>query len=344
VLLHGYMATSVMWAPNIAEFSRDHRVYALDVMGQPSKSVPEEPIRDVADYVEWLTATLDGLGLHRVSLLGMSFGGWVALTYAVAAPARVQKLVLLSPGGLLPMVKQFSLRGMLMTFIPTRFTVNSFMRWAGFSDRAGEHDARPVLDLMYLGVKHFRMPQETLRLAANAANPLSDDELTSMHMPVLLLMGDRHARGAVSDERLTVKALEVFIGTRPVLGYFTITFTISWGGTLVAVGGSGGMQGTTPASDPRFAYALIAMLVGPSVTGILLTALVHGRAGLREFRSRLLIWRVGASWYAVALLTAPAVMTATLLALSSFSPAYLPGLFISDEKASLLLISLAVGL
>jgi pimeloyl-ACP methyl ester carboxylesterase len=89
------------------------------------------------------------------------------------------------------MVKQFSLRGMLMTFITTRFTVNSFMRWAGFSDRAGEHDARPVLDLMYLGVKHFRMPHETLRVAANAANPLSDDELTSMHMPVLLLMGDR---------------------------------------------------------------------------------------------------------------------------------------------------------
>jgi alpha-beta hydrolase superfamily lysophospholipase len=41
VLLHGYMATSVMWAPNIADFRvRDYRVYATDVMGQPSKSVP----------------------------------------------------------------------------------------------------------------------------------------------------------------------------------------------------------------------------------------------------------------------------------------------------------------
>jgi pimeloyl-ACP methyl ester carboxylesterase len=191
VLLHGYMATSVMWAPNIADLSKDHRVYAVDVMGQPSKSIPEDPIRDVQDYVTWLTATLDGLGLHRVSLLGMSFGGWLALTYAVAAPERVQTLVLLSPGGLLSMVRQFSLRGMLMVFIPTRFTVSSFMRWAGFSDRAGEHDARPVLDLMYLGVKHFRMPQETLRVAANAANPLSNDELRRMRMPVLLLMGDR---------------------------------------------------------------------------------------------------------------------------------------------------------
>ena len=36
VLLHGYMATSVMWGPNIADFSKDFRVYAIDVMGQPS--------------------------------------------------------------------------------------------------------------------------------------------------------------------------------------------------------------------------------------------------------------------------------------------------------------------
>jgi hypothetical protein len=75
VLLHGYMATSVMWAPNIADFSQDYRVYAIDVMGQPSKSMSDEPIGDAADYVAWLTATRDGLNLGRVSLLGMSFGG-----------------------------------------------------------------------------------------------------------------------------------------------------------------------------------------------------------------------------------------------------------------------------
>ena len=64
VLLHGYMATSVMWAPNVADFSRDYRVYAIDIMGQPSKSVPGDPIRDANDYVAWLTATLDGLDLR----------------------------------------------------------------------------------------------------------------------------------------------------------------------------------------------------------------------------------------------------------------------------------------
>jgi hypothetical protein len=84
------------------------------------------------------------------------------------------------------------------------------------------------------------------------------------------------------------------------------------------------MRGTTPTSDARFAYALIAMLAGPSLAGILLTALVYGRRGLREFLSRPLTWRLASIRYAVALLIAPVVMTTTLLALSSASRAFRP--------------------
>ena len=187
VLLHGYMASSIMWSPNMVDFSQDYRVYAIDIMGQPSKSIPGEPIRDAADYVAWLTATFDGLHVERIALVGMSFGGWLALTYAVAAPERVHKLALLSAGGFLPIAREFSLRGMLMVFFPTRFTVNSFMRWAGFTNAPGQTDAQPVLNVMYLGAKHFRMPPDTLRVAAN---PLSDDQLRTLRVPVLFLMGD----------------------------------------------------------------------------------------------------------------------------------------------------------
>ena len=43
---------------------------------------------------------------------------------------------------------------------------------------------------MYLGTKHFRMPRDTMRVNRDAANALADDELRSLHMPVLLLFGD----------------------------------------------------------------------------------------------------------------------------------------------------------
>ena len=214
VLLHGYWATLTMWTPNISEFSRDYRVYAIDVMGQPSKSIPDEPIRNAADYVSWLTAVLDALHLGGISLAGMSFGGWLALNYAAAAPERVQRLVLLSPAAsVLAIVKQFALRGTLMMLLPTRFTVNAFMRWLGFKDDPDDFIARDtmtrVIDLMYLGLKHFRFPRETSRIMPTV---FSDSSLRAMQVPTLLLMGDHEviydSANALSRARRLIPDLE----------------------------------------------------------------------------------------------------------------------------------------
>jgi pimeloyl-ACP methyl ester carboxylesterase len=188
VLLHGYMATSTMWSANIADLSKDHRVYAIDVMGQPGKSIPGEPIRNEADYAAWLTGVLDGLRLDRIFLAGMSYGGWLALNYAIATPERVQKLVLLSPGGgFVPMTRQFSLRGLAMMWCPTRVTVNAFMRWLGLTDRRGDTETTLVVDLMYLGLKHFRVPPETLRVMPVL---FPEAQLRAMRVPTLLLVGE----------------------------------------------------------------------------------------------------------------------------------------------------------
>jgi len=137
--------------------------------------------------VAWLTATLDALRLDRVNLLGMSFGGWLALTYASAAPERVASLALLSPGGVLPLSKQLSLRGLLAVLVPTRFTVRALMRWLGFARAPRQTDDWRVVELMHLGMKHFRIPPEPLRVDTT---PLSDDALRALRVPVLLLIGE----------------------------------------------------------------------------------------------------------------------------------------------------------
>ena len=134
-----------------------------------------------------------------------------------------------------------------------------------------------------------------------------------------------------------------FIKRHPVLTYFIVTLTISWGGFL-QVGGPGLLAGTSWQTDPRFMAAVSAMLAGPPVAGLLLTVLVSGTAGLRELLSRLLKWRAGGRWYAVALLTAPIIETTVLLALSRVSPIFLPAVVTSDDKAALLLSGIAVGL
>ncbi len=138
--------------------------------------------------------------------------------------------------------------------------------------------------------------------------------------------------------------IRAFALRRPAVTYFVLTFAISWGGVLLVIGGSGEISNPTPTNDPRFAYALLAMLAGPSVAGVLLTGLVDGRTGLRRLLFRMAKWRAGARWYAVALLTAPLLMTATLYTLSLTSPVFLPGILTTGDKVTVLLAGLAVGL
>ena len=132
----------------------------IDVMGQPSKSIPDEPIRNAADYVAWLTATLDALHLDRVSLVGMSFGGWLALNLrrrrtasgfrslccCLPAEAAADGQTV-QPARDADGVASDTLHGELVHAL------------AGIHGSPGETDARPVLELMYLGLKHFRVPR-----------------------------------------------------------------------------------------------------------------------------------------------------------------------------------------
>jgi uncharacterized protein len=142
-----------------------------------------------------------------------------------------------------------------------------------------------------------------------------------------------------------VTTIKAFIKGHPLLSYFALAFAISWGAILLAVGlGPGGFSATPQQFKMAMPYAVPTMLLGPSVAGILMTGLLYGRAGFRELGSRLRRWRVGARWWAAALLIAPLVFAVVFLGLSLISPEFLPRIFITDDKVSLVLMGIAIGL
>lgn len=125
----------------------------------------------------------------------------------------------------------------------------------------------------------------------------------------------------------------------PVLSYYALTFAISWGAVLVMIGHTG-MPTTKDQMEAVLPVAIVALLLGPSTSGLLMLGLVDGKAGFRELRSRMFRWRVGARWYAIALLLAPLIILAVLMTLSVFSPVYLPGVFTRDDKTARLIMGL----
>src|SRR5918995_1105998 len=140
-----------------------------------------------------------------------------------------------------------------------------------------------------------------------------------------------------------MKTIKAFLNSHPLLSYFALTFAITWSLFVFAVG-PGGIPATKEEFTTLPLLAILAVLVGPSVSGILLTGLLYGREGYRDLFARMRRWRVGARWYAVALLTAPLVFTVVLIPLSLISPVFLPGIFASEAKVSLVLMSIVVGL
>ena len=98
-------------------------------------------------------------------------------------------------------------------------------------------------------------------------------------------MGIRLSSNVSPPEEDIMSTIIAFIRRHPVPAYYVLVFAISLGGCLMAMG-PGGILGITPISGAQLPFVYLASLTGPGLAGILLTGLVHGRAGLRDFRSR----------------------------------------------------------
>lgn len=93
VLLHAGVADRRMWEGLRAPLSTAHTVVTPDLRGFGESQIGSDGYSHVAD----VRAVLDHLGIDRVSVVGASFGGLVAMQFATAHPDRVDRLVLAAP-------------------------------------------------------------------------------------------------------------------------------------------------------------------------------------------------------------------------------------------------------
>ena len=93
ILLHGNGLSHGMWKYNTGPLSRHFRVVAPDLPGFGDSDKPDAPY-GVEYYVAFLASFMDALKIEKATLVGHSFLGVVAATFAVRFPHRVAKLVL----------------------------------------------------------------------------------------------------------------------------------------------------------------------------------------------------------------------------------------------------------
>jgi pimeloyl-ACP methyl ester carboxylesterase len=99
ILLHSLAATATVWRPNVEALSRHHRCYAVDIIGQCGKSIAIRRLTSRRDYAEWLGEIFTALGIARTSIVGCSFGAFLAMSQASLMPEQVDRVVLIGPAG-----------------------------------------------------------------------------------------------------------------------------------------------------------------------------------------------------------------------------------------------------
>lgn len=95
VLVHSLGLDRRMWDPVLDRLARGRRVFAYDVRGHGTAAGAPLPFTMAATGAD-LLAVLDALGLETAHVAGLSLGGAIAQTAAVAAPGRFASLTLMA--------------------------------------------------------------------------------------------------------------------------------------------------------------------------------------------------------------------------------------------------------
>lgn len=94
ILVHGLGANMAFWPPAVWRgLSAEHRIVAYDLRGHGYSEMPASGYT-TAHMAEDLLGLMDHIGIERAHLVGHSYGGAVALHFAVLHPERAVSLTL----------------------------------------------------------------------------------------------------------------------------------------------------------------------------------------------------------------------------------------------------------
>ncbi len=99
VWLHEFAADLRTWEPQVRRFARDYRCITYNARGYPPSDVPTDA--DAYGYEQQrddLIGLMDGLGIEKAHLVGLSMGAYTALMAAMAYPGRILSVVFSSGG------------------------------------------------------------------------------------------------------------------------------------------------------------------------------------------------------------------------------------------------------
>lgn len=180
ILLHGMGGIKESWMGSFGALAAGSHVYAIDQIGFGHS---DKPLLDykVATFVDFLYAFMQTQNIGKATLVGNSFGGWIALDFTVQHPDMVEKLVLVDSAGL-------TWQQPLVELNPSSVAATRTLLESVFYDKKAisDDDAQQVFTQRMRNNDGYTIQ----RAVAGFATPQFEDaKLGSIHVPTLVMWG-----------------------------------------------------------------------------------------------------------------------------------------------------------
>lgn len=192
VMLHGFGADKDNWVRFARHLPKEYRLIAIDLPGHGSSTRDWKTTYTIDYITKGFADTVDTLHLDRFHLMGNSMGGYVSALYSSAHQSRVITLCLIDPAGAVspePSDRERALERGVNPLVPkTREQFYELMDYAFYKKPFLPWPAYSVLADRYVELSAFneKLWNDVWTNRKDVANYLGD-----LHMPVLLLWGDK---------------------------------------------------------------------------------------------------------------------------------------------------------
>lgn len=208
VLLHGFGAGSAFFAMNMEDLAQDNPVYAIDILGFARSSRPEfsyDPVEIEHQFIDSIEKWREVMQLPQIVLLGHSFGGFLASSYALKYPKRLAHLILVDPWGFneAPDLQDFPLWKLSVAYtVRLMFGPFSMMRAFGPFGELLIKNIRPDLLQKYQSIVDPSIISQYIYHCNNNSNPTGEEAFHRMTVvgPWPLHPVGERLRTGLSDE------------------------------------------------------------------------------------------------------------------------------------------------
>ncbi len=196
IVLHGGGCNSSLEYIEISDLTRDYIVYAIDILGEPGKTMPHKLPKKPIDLAEWLNEVFLALDIKEADIYGVSYGGLTALWFLHLYPQKVKKMAIVS-----------------YTYMDQRPPIMNTLKLIYYALTSGNENAMKLIRFMNNGPMKDKDFEKILSSftgnrikhthinSINVYNSVPADSIIKIEKPVLIIMGEKdclfNARKAV---------------------------------------------------------------------------------------------------------------------------------------------------